>query len=88
MSGIKNGGIINHLVADLEVRCPAGKLPEFIEVDVSKLDIDDSIHLSQVKVPAGVEIVMLSHGHDISVVGVHLPRQSKLDEEQAKRRRS
>lgn len=81
--GVENGGIINHLVAELEVRCQAGKLPEFIEVDVSNLALDEDIVLSQVKVPAGVELLMLSHGHDIPVVSVHQPRQSKLDEEEA-----
>ncbi len=81
--GVENGGIINHLVAELEIRCQAGKLPEFIEVDVSKLQLDEDIILSQVKAPAGVEFVQLSHGHDIPVVTVHQPRQTKLDEEEA-----
>lgn len=79
--GVLNGGILNHLISDVEVRCQAGKMPEHIDVDVSKLELDDSIHLSQLKVPAGVELVMLTQEHDLSVVSVHLPRQSKLDEE-------
>ncbi len=82
--GVANGGIVNHLISDLEIRCQASKLPEFIEVDVSKLGLDDAIHLSQVKLPAGVESVMLNSGHhDITVVSVHMPRQTKLDEEEA-----
>lgn len=82
--GVANGGIVNHLISDLEIRCQASKLPEFIEVDVSKLGLDDAIHLSQVKLPAGVESVMLTSGHhDITVVSVHMPRQTKLDEEEA-----
>ncbi len=82
--GVANGGIVNHLISDLEIRCQASKLPEFIEVDISKLDLDDAIHLSQVKLPAGVESVMLTSGHhDITVVSVHQPKQTKLDEEEA-----
>lgn len=81
--GVLNGGILNHLISDVEVRCQAGKLPEHIDVDVSKLELDGSIHLSQLQIPAGVELVMLTQGHDLSVVGVHLPRQSKADEEEA-----
>jgi large subunit ribosomal protein L25 len=81
--GVLNGGILNHLISDVEVRCQAGKLPEHIDVDVSALELDGSIHLSQLQVPAGVELVMLTQGHDLSVVGVHLPRQSKSDEEEA-----
>lgn len=77
--GVQNGGIINHLMIDVELRCQAGKLPEHIDIDVSKLDVDGSIHLSELKIPAGSELVMLAHGHDEPVVSVHLPRQSKLD---------
>lgn len=80
--GVKNGGIINHHMIDLEVRCQASKLPEHLDIDVSNLDVDGIIHLSEVKLPAGVELVMLSHGHDVPVVSVHMPRQSKLDEEE------
>jgi large subunit ribosomal protein L25 len=81
--GVENGGIVNHLLSDIEIRCQAGKLPEFIEVDVSALELDQDISLSQIKVPAGVEVVQLTQGHDLPVVSVHLPRQSKADEEQA-----
>lgn len=81
--GVQNGGIVNHLMSDIEIRCQAGKLPEFIEVDASKLDLDQDINLSQVKVPAGVEVIQLTLGHDLPVVSVHLPRQTKADEEQA-----
>ncbi len=81
--GVLNGGILNHLISDVEVHCQAGKLPEHVDVDVSKLELDGSIHLSQLQLPVGVELVMLTQGHDLSVVGVHLPRQSKLDEEEA-----
>lgn len=80
--GVLNGGIVNHLISDVEVRCQAGKLPEHIDVDVSTLELDESIHLSQLKIPAGVELVMLNQGHDLSVVGVHLPRQAKVDDEE------
>lgn len=81
--GVLDGGILNHLVSEIEVKCQAGNIPEHIDVDVSTLKIDESIVLSQVKVPAGIEVLMLSHGHDIPVVSVHLPRQSKEDVEQA-----
>lgn len=81
--GVLDGGILNHLVSEIEVKCQAGKIPEHIDIDVTALNIDESITLSQVKVPAGVEVLMLSHGHDIPVVSVHLPRQTKEDVEQA-----
>lgn len=79
--GVLNGGILNHLISDVEIRCQAGKIPEHIDVDVSALELDGSIHLSQLQIAAGVEVVMLTQGHDLSVVGVHLPRQAKSEEE-------
>lgn len=81
--GVLEGGILNHLVSEIEVKCQANKLPEHIDVDVSALQLDESITLSQVKMPAGVEVVMLSHGHDLPVVSVHLPRQDKTEAEEA-----
>jgi large subunit ribosomal protein L25 len=81
--GVQNGGIINHLMIDVELRCQANALPEHIDIDVSNLDVDGAIHLSQLKIPAGSELVLLAHGHDEPVVSVHLPRQSKLDIEEA-----
>lgn len=81
--GVANGGILNHLMADIEIRCQANKLPEFIEVDVSSLDLDQDIKLSEIKIPAGVEVIQLTLGHDLPLASVHLPRQTKADEEQA-----
>ncbi len=81
--GVQNGGIINHHLIDVELHCQVGKLPEHIDIDVTNLDIDGAIHLSQIVIPAGSELVMLAHGHDVPVVSVHMPRQTKLDEEEA-----
>jgi large subunit ribosomal protein L25 len=81
--GVLAGGVINHHLIDVEIRCQVGKLPEHIDIDVSKLEIDQAIHLSELSIPAGAEIIMLTQGHhDIPVASVHLPRQSKLDEEE------
>ena len=48
--GVKAGGILEHIMRDLEVKCLPKDIPEFIEVDVSELDINDSIHISDLKV--------------------------------------
>lgn len=76
--GVKAGGIVNHGRIDVEVRCLASALPESITVDLSALDLDQSIHLSQLKLPKGVEIAAFLHGHaeehDVAVVSIHLPR--------------
>ncbi len=81
--GVKAGGIVSHRLIDIEIRCLASSLPEFIEVDLSKAALDDSIHLSQLKLPKGVEIVALTHGHeadhDHAVVSIHLPRKGEAE---------
>lgn len=81
--GVLNGGIVNHVLSEVEIRCQANQLPEFIEVDISKLELEQDITLSQIKLPKGVEVIQLTHGHDLPVVSVHLPRATKEDEEQA-----
>lgn len=53
--GVKTGGILMNTVTDLEVRCSADRIPEYIEVDVSALEIGDSIHLRDITLPEGVE---------------------------------
>lgn len=70
------GGSINHSISEIEVRCLPQNLPEFIEVDTTDLHVGDIVHISDLKLPAGVESVELSHGaeHDQPVASVHLPR--------------
>lgn len=72
-AGVKEGGLVTHLSTDVEVICLAKDLPEYIEIDLSDLEIGESIHLSQIKLPKGVEIVALTHGtdHDLAVVSIH-----------------
>jgi large subunit ribosomal protein L25 len=70
-SGVKvGGGIVAHVQTEADVSCLAKDLPEFIEVDVAKLEIGDSIHLSQSKLPKGVEFVQLAHGDDAAVASI------------------
>lgn len=73
---VDSAGIITHHVIDLEVRCQVKDLPEAIEVDISHLKLDESIHLSDLKLPKGVQSVSLQHGkeHDHPVLSIHLPR--------------
>jgi large subunit ribosomal protein L25 len=75
--GVEKGGAISHLISDVEVSCLPADLPEFIEVDVSNVDLDQTLHLSDLVLPKGVELLAFSHGvedHDIPVVSIHIPR--------------
>lgn len=82
--GGKKGGVAAHSLVDVEVSCLPGALPEFIEVDLAKLDIGASIHLSDLVLPAGIEIVALTHGpeHDLPVVSM-MPGKVAQDESAA-----
>jgi large subunit ribosomal protein L25 len=72
--GVKTqGGIVSHMRTEAEVSCLPKDLPEFIEVDISGLSLNESIHLSQLKVPAGVVLVELAK-EDAAVVAIHSPR--------------
>lgn len=73
--GVKQqGGIVSHLVTEVDVSCLPSQLPEFLTVDVSGLHIGDSIHLSNIPVPEGVSLTALTHGNDLAVVTVSLVR--------------
>lgn len=79
--GVKTGGgMVNHLLTDVEVVCLPADLPEYIEVDLAKLDVNQALHLSDLKLPKGVELVALSHDHDLSVVNIQLPRAAVAEE--------
>ncbi len=56
--GVKAGGVMDHQIHELPVRCLPSAIPESFEVDVSALELGDSIHVSDLKVPEGVEIEM------------------------------
>jgi len=70
--GGKKGGVAAHTMTNIEVFCLPAFLPDFIEVDLVNLDVGHSIHLSELKMPANVQIVELTHGvdHDLAVVSM------------------
>ncbi|HEU0196875.1 MAG TPA: 50S ribosomal protein L25/general stress protein Ctc [Nevskiaceae bacterium] len=81
--GIKtNGGVMEHHLIEIEIECLPKDLPESITVDVSAMDVDDVIRVSNLKLPEGVHSVALMHKRDPSVVAVHLPRAAIEAEEQ------
>jgi large subunit ribosomal protein L25 len=86
--GVKQeGGLLNHLMTEVEVIALPKDLPEFIEVDVIALKLGEILHLSDIKLPAGVELMALSHGdehdHDTGVAAVHKTRGTGADSDDA-----
>ncbi len=83
--GVKqNGGIVSHVINEVEVECLPKDIPEFIEVDVSGLDLGEAIHLTDLKIPEGVELMAMKHGdedHDTAVVSIHAPKAASVEPE-------
>ncbi|MGH8475694.1 MAG: 50S ribosomal protein L25/general stress protein Ctc [Methylococcales bacterium] len=66
--GVKKGGVVTHNFVDLEVSCLPDDLPEYIEVDLSQVDLGQTVHLSDIKVAPGVELYALVHGGEKDLV--------------------
>ena len=76
--GVKQGGgAVSHLMNDVEVSCLPRDLPEYFEVDVAGLGLNEMLHLSDLKLPEGVEIPELAQGpeHDHAIVSIHVIKQ-------------
>ena len=83
--GVKvNGGQVNHLINDIEISCLASNLPEQLEIDVQEMDIGDTVSLSEIKLPEGVEITILQQDEDRdqAVVSVTETREMIIEEEE------
>lgn len=84
-AGVKMGGVVTHAMVDVEVSCLPGDLPEFIEVDLAGLELGDSVHLTDIILPEGVEIPVLAQGedHDLMVAQAMKTRSPSEDEDDA-----
>ena len=83
--GVKvSGGQVNHLINDIEISCLASNLPEQLEIDVQEMDIGDTVSLSEIKLPEGVEITILQQDEDRdqAVVSVTETREMIIEEEE------
>ena len=71
-TGVKmQGGVIHHDAVEIEVSCSPKDLPEFIEVDLAEVELDQVVHLSDLKAPKGVTFVALAHDSDLPVVSIN-----------------
>ncbi|WP_296402174.1 50S ribosomal protein L25/general stress protein Ctc [Psychrobacter sp.] len=79
--GVKAGGILSTLVTDIEIVCLPSNLPEYLEVDVSNLEIGESLHLTDIKLPEGVVIFELDTDEpvDRTVVNMQAPTVEEVD---------
>lgn len=82
--GNREGGVISHLAVEVEVSCLPKDLPEYIEVDMGEVELGSAIHLSELVMPEGVELVVLAQegDHDPALVSVQLPKAAPEEEEE------
>lgn len=74
--GLKDGGVLSKLMSDVEVSCFPDQLPEYIGVDISHLNMRDSVHLSTIQLPQGVDLAhpITDAEHDRLVITIQEPR--------------
>ncbi len=77
--GLKGGGIINAVRHEIELDCPANNLPEAIEIDLTGLELGDSVHFSDITLPEGVTPII--DDRDFTIATIAAPSGLKSDEE-------
>ncbi len=78
--GVKvEGGIFSRLITDVEIQCLPKDLPEYLSVDVSELEINNSVHLSDIQLPEGVELTAMQHDSDDYAIASITPSRIAAD---------
>ena len=78
----KSGGVISHIITEIEINCLPKDIPENIQVDVQELDINQSIHLTEIKLPDGVEFLSgTDKDHDSAIVKCYQPVEEVIETE-------
>ena len=78
--GVKQqGGVVSHLINDIEISCLASNLPEYIEIDLAELELGSTVFLSALKIPEGVEIIVLTKGDDKDQAVVSITEAKIID---------
>jgi large subunit ribosomal protein L25 len=79
--GVKlGGGVMQHVLNDIEVQCLPDALPEFIEVDLKDLELGQAVHVQDLNLPAGVEISAKLRQDNAAVVILQVPREHAAEE--------
>ena len=79
--GLKQGGVLNVVRYTVELNCPADNIPETIELDLAEAEMNDSIHISEVTLPEGVEPVISDR--DFTIATIAAPAALKSEESEA-----
>jgi large subunit ribosomal protein L25 len=83
--GVKQeGGKVSRLISDVEVVCLPRNLPEYLEIDIGNLGLDEMLYISDIPLPEGVEIPALAQGEEANqpIVSIHIIREEVIEEEE------
>ncbi|NCX68838.1 MAG: 50S ribosomal protein L25, partial [Betaproteobacteria bacterium] len=79
--GVKlEGGVISHIMTEADISCLPKDLPQFIEVNLEDLGLGESVHLSELKLPEGVELTALTEENDPAITTIAKPKVQKADD--------
>jgi large subunit ribosomal protein L25 len=67
------GGVVNHITNELDVECLPANLPEFIEVDLSKMEVGQTIHAKDITLPAGVNLILHVEHENPAIAVARMP---------------
>ena len=82
--GVKlEGGVVSHIMTEVDIICLPKDLPQFIEVNLEDLGLSESVHLSELNLPEGVELTALTEENDPAITSIVKPKVQKVDEEVA-----
>ena len=87
--GIKRGGVLNVVRHEIELWCPAGAIPERLDIDLAGLEIGDGVHINDVKLPEGASPVIRDRNFTIATIAApstgekELPEDAEAGEEEA-----
>ena len=82
--GVKaGGGVVQHVMNELDIQCLPDDLPQYIEVDLSNLQLNETLHVNELALPAGVEPVSRVRHENAAVVSIHVPKEIVIEEEAA-----
>ena len=82
--GVKSGGSISHMMTEVDITCLPADLPEFLDLDVGEVELDQLLRLSDIPLPSGVEIPDLALDNDRDVVSIQIIKEvvEEVEEEE------
>jgi len=81
--GVKQGGgSVSHMISEIEVSCLPANLPEYLDIDIGELELDETLYLTDIPLPDGVEIPELTEDNNPGVVSIHVIKEVAIEEEE------